>query len=298
MSEKAALIDAERAHYKISWMCRLLEVPRASFYAWRARVDEVTQSEERRRRLRVLIKTEYERGRGVYGCRRITSILNIAGHACSVGLVAKLMREMGLAGIQKRAWKKTTTKDNQALVHQDLVNRDFDPSSHEVGSVLVGDITYLKTGTGWLYLATVIDLATRMVIGWQMAPHMRTSLVIDALEMARTQAPLSKGIIFHSDHGSQYGSKEMHQYCQKHGINQSMGAVGVCWDNAVAEAFFSTLKNEMYHHHVFINQDLARHKVAEYIEVFYNRIRPHSALGYQTPAQAWEQQTTHVTQVA
>ncbi len=292
------MIDAESGNYKVAWMCRLLGVPRASFYAWRQRVGQVTASQARRMELERLIHIEYQEGRGVWGCRRITARLNKQGTACSVGLVAKLMRGMGLVGIQKRAWKKTTTCGAGATIYSDLVERDFTPGSWEVGEAVASDITYLKTAQGWLYLATVIDLATRMVIGWQMASHMRTSLVTDALEMARVQGGIGKDTIVHSDHGSQYTSKEMAQYCQKHGLRQSMGDIGVCWDNAVAESFFSTLKNEMYHHQVFLTRATARHAIAEYIEVFYNRKRPHSSLGYQTPAETWEQQTSTATQVA
>lgn len=292
------MIDAQSGNYKVAWMCRLLGVPRASFYAWRQRVGKVTVSQARRMELERLIQIEYEEGRGVLGCRRITARLNKQGTPCSVGLVAKLMRGMGLVGIQKRAWKKTTTHGQDATIYADFVERDFAPTSWQVGEAVVSDITYLKTGAGWLYLATVIDLATRMVIGWQIASHMRTSLVTDALEMARTGGGIGKNTIVHSDHGTQYTAKEMAEYCHKHGLTQSMGAVGVCWDNAVAESFFSTLKNEMYHHRVFLTKELARHAIAEYIEVFYNRKRPHSSLGYQTPAEAWEQQTSNATQIA
>ena len=133
----------------------------------------------------------------------------------------------------------------------------------------------------------MIDLATRKVIGWQTAEHMRASLVVDALEMARTQGGAASGAIFHSDHGSQYTSDECVTYCANNGFTQSMGRTGVCWDNAAAETFFATLKNEMYHQQVFATRARARFAVAEYIEVFYNRRRPHSSIGYRTPARAW-----------
>ena len=158
--------------------------------------------------------------------------------------------------VQKKAYKKTTIRDRGGQTYPDLLGRDFAPASHAAGTVLVGDITYLKTGQGWLYLATVIDLSTRMVIGWQMADNMRTPLIIDALEMARERVGLGPDTIFHSDHGSQYTSGEFAKYCKKHGFLQSMGETGVCWDNAVAESFFSTLKNEMYHQHVFASRDI------------------------------------------
>jgi putative transposase len=147
------------------------------------------------------------------------------------------------------------------------------------------DITYLKTGEGWLYLATVIDLATRMVTGWQLASHMRTSLVTDALAMAIGHGHLAPGAVFHSDRGAQYTSAEFTRFCEAHGVRTSVGRTGVCWDNAAAESFFAALKNEMYHRQAFPSRARARFAVADYIEVFCNRQRLHSTLGYRTPAE-------------
>jgi putative transposase len=166
----------------------------------------------------------------------------------------------------------------------DLIGRDF--TAQAPGQRLVGDITYLRTGEGWLYLATVIDLATRMVTGWQLADHMRTSLVTDALAMAITHGHIQPGVVFHSDKGAQYTSAEFARFCQSHGIRASTGRTGVCWDNAAAESFFGALKNEMYHRQVFPTRARARFAVADYIEVFYNRQRLHSTLGYRTPFEA------------
>ena|SRR5690625_2753782 len=272
-------------------MCAQLQVPRSSFYAWRDRVGTVTASQARREELKALISTEFARQRGTAGCRRIAAVLNEKGHPCSVGLVAALMRQMGLAAIQPRAWRRTTVPAEGAQTYPDLLEGDFDPASAEAGQRLVGDITYLRTGAGWVYLAVVLDLATRMVVGWQMATHMRTSLVIDALAMARTHGYVTKNAIFHSDHGSQYTSEKFRRYCTANGFIQSMGRTGVCWDNAAAESFFSSLKNEMYHHRAFATRERARMAVADYIEVFYNRIRRHSTVDYRTPAQAWADRT-------
>lgn len=273
-------------------MCHKLEVPRSSFYAWRDRVGKVTATQERRQILKIEIQRVFTSQRQTAGCRRIAAQLNEEGFPCSVGLVATLMGELDLTAVQKRAYKRTTVSDEQAQVFTDQVERDFAPDSHEPGEVLVGDITYLRTGQGWLYLATVIDLATRMVIGWQIADHMRASLVVDALTMARTQGGARVGAIFHSDHGTQYTSEECVEYCVKNGFVQSMGRTGVCWDNAAAESFFASLKNEMYYQQVFHTKTQARLAVAEYIEVFYNRQRRHSSLGYRTPAQAWNDYET------
>lgn len=285
------MIEAEKANYSISWMCKILSVPRSSFYEWRSRVGQVTATAQRREELKVNIKNEFDLQRGTAGCRRVTVALNELGIACSIGLVADLMREMGLKAIQPRAWRKTTISDEEGKRYPDLIGRDFSPESADPGERLVGDITYLRTGAGWVYLAVVIDLATRMVVGWQMADNMRTPLVVDALKMARDHGHVTKQAIFHSDHGSQYTSKEFAKFCKKSGIRQSMGRTGVCWDNAAAESFFSSLKNEMYHQSVFETRERARFAVADYIEVFYNRVRRHSSIGYRTPTQEWDDRT-------
>lgn len=268
-------------------MCRQLGVARSSFYAWRDRAGTVTTTQARREALKPEIRRVFTFLRGVGGWRRVAAKLNDEGIVCSVGLVADLMREMGLAAVQKRAYKRTTIADDHAQVFEDHLDRNFDPEDYTPGQALVSDITYLRTGQGWLYLATIIDLATRMVVGWQLAEHMRTSLVIDALDMARTHGRIADDALVHSDHGTQYTSQKFTTYCAAAGITQSMGRTGVCWDNAVAETFFASLKNEMYHQQVFTTKARARMAVAEYIEVFYNRQRPHSSLGYRTPVRAW-----------
>jgi putative transposase len=280
------VIEVEKANYDVAWMCRLLHVPRSSFYAWRNRVE--TAGQARRRELTVEVTRVFTAGRGAYGCRRVAAQLNRDGYDCSVGLVADLMREAGLAAVQLRAYKRTTVRGEDPVDSPDLIARDFTPGAEggTPGERLVGDITYLRTRQGWLYLATVIDLATRMVVGWQMAEHMRTSLVVDALAMARDAGHVAPGAIFHSDRGTQYTSTEFHQYCQRIQVRTSVGRTGVCWDNAVAESFFSALKNEMFHHQHFDTRDRARFAVADYVEVFYNRRRLHSTLGYRTPYEA------------
>jgi putative transposase len=276
------VIDAEKANYKIAWMCRLLGVPRSSFYAWRNRAETATAA--RRRELAVHVRRVFDAGRGAYGCRRVAAQLNRDGHLCGVGLVADLMRELGLRACQPRAYKRTTVPGEQPVASPDLIGRDF--TAVAPGTRLVGDITYLRTGEGWLYLATVIDLATRMVTGWQLASHMRTSLVTDALDMAITHGHIQPGATFHSDKGAQHTSAEFARFCQAHGIRTSTGRTGVCWDNAAAESFFAALKNEMYYRQAFPDRARARFAVADYIEVFYNRVRLHSTLGYRTPAEA------------
>jgi putative transposase len=276
------VIDAEKATYPIAWMCRLLDVPRSSFYAWRNRAE--TPSAARRRELAAHVRHVFGAGRGAYGCRRVAAQLNRDGHPCSVGLVADLMRELGLRACQPRAYKRTTVPGEQPVTSPDLIGRDF--TAPAPGTRLVGDITYLKTSEGWLYLATVIDLATRMVTGWQLASHMRTSLVTDALAMAITHGHVQPDAVFHSDRGAQYTSAEFTRFCQANDVRTSVGRTGVCWDNAAAESFFAALKNEMYHRQAFPTRARARFAVADYIEVFYNRQRLHSTLGYRTPLEA------------
>lgn len=281
---RCAVIEAEKATYPIMWMCRLLGVPRSSFYAWRVRVASETATQARRRILADHVRRVFAAGRGAYGCRRVAAQLNREGHVCSVGLVADLMRELDLRACQPRAYRRTTIPGQAPVASPDLIGRDF--TATEPGTRLVGDITYLKTGEGWLYLATVIDLATRMVIGWQTAEHMRTSLVIDALTMAITHRHVQPGAVFHTDRGAQYTSAEFTRYATNKRVRTSLGRTGVCWDNAAAESFFAALKNEMYHRQTFPTRARARFAVAEYIEIFYNRQRLHSTLGYRTPAEA------------
>jgi transposase InsO family protein len=276
------VIEAEKAYYKISWMCALLNVPRSSFYAWRHRAE--TPSAARRRQLAIEAGRVFGQGRGAYGCRRVTAQLNRDGHECSVGLVAGLMRELGLRACQPRAYKRTTVPGEEPVTIPDLIGRDF--TAPAPGQRLVGDITYLRTGEGWLYLATVIDLATRMVVGWQLASHMRTSLITDALQMAVTGGHVQPGAVFHSDRGTQYTSAGFAAFCQRRRVRRSTGRTGICYDNAAAESFFGALKNEMYYRQPFPTRARARFAVADYIEVFYNRQRLHSTLGYRTPAEA------------
>jgi putative transposase len=266
------------------FMCELLGVARSSFYAWRNRTETPTAA--RRRELAERIRKSFADSRQTFGCRRIAAELNRAGHECSVGFVADVMRELGLRAVQPRAYKRTTIAGEAPVQSPDLIGRDFDPASSAPGERFVGDITYLKTGEGWLYLATVIDLATRMVVGWQLAEHMRTSLVTDALQMAIGGGYVHRQAIFHSDRGCQYTSAEFARFSKDNHVRTSLGRTGVCWDNAVAEAFFAALKNDMYYRHSWPTRARARFAVAEYIEVFYNRRRLHSSLGYRTPFEA------------
>lgn len=284
MSEKYALINAEKADpqspYPTASMCTWLSVSRSGFYEWRT----ATPSAAARRRVLLagLIAAAFEHGRGTYGARRIRAVLGNSGHPVSLRLVRKLMRQQGLRACQPRAYRTTTRPDPAAGARADRLGRDFTATAP--GTKLVGDITYIRTWEGWLYLATVIDCYSRRVIGWSMAEHMRTGLITAALQMAATNIDLSPGCVFHSDRGSQYTSDQYYRDTAGLGVTLSAGATGVCWDNALAESFFAALKNELVYRTVFSTRKNARRAIAEYIEVFYNRQRLHSTLGYRTPA--------------
>ena len=278
------MIDAEKATYPVTMMCALLRVPRSTFYDWSARGPQVSPSAARRAELGVLVMEIFDEFCEVYGARRIARVLAERGHPTSPGTVAALMRAQHLVAVQPRAYKVTTVHGEDDDPAPDRMGRDSTAAAP--GQRLVGDITYLRTGQGWCYLATVIDLCTRMVVGWAIAEHMRTSLVTDALAMARAGGHLPPGAVFHSDRGTQYTSTEFAQWCHKNGILRSVGRTGICYDNAAAESFFGTLKNEMYYRYRFPTRARARFAVAQYIELFYNQKRHHSTLGYRTPAQA------------
>jgi transposase InsO family protein len=280
---KYELLAAEKALYPVVMMCRLLGVARQGYYAW-AKDPGPSRRRVRRESLGEAVLRLWEASSHRHGARRIHAQLAAEGGAASLHLVRSVMRQLSVAGVQPRASKRTTVPDPDAGSRPDLVRRRFRPPV--ATSCLVGDITYLRTGEGWLYLATVIDLATRMVVGWQMADHMRASLVVDALEMAHKAGLVAGNAIFHSDRGSQYTSVEFATAAERMDVRLSVGRTGVCWDNAVAESFFSMLKNEMFHRQRFPSRAKARLAVATYIEAYYNRRRPHSTLDYRTPAQA------------
>lgn len=213
-------------------MCRLLGVARSSFYAWQSAAEEVTVTAARRARYTELVKKEFTRQRGRAGCRTITGILNSQGHPCSVGFVAAIMRANNLVAVQPRPYRRTTVPGKDPTPATDLIGRDFAPGG-VAGSRLVGDITYLRTAEGWVYLATVIDLATRMVIGYALADHMRTTLVTDALDSAIRSGRVHKNAIFHSDKGAQYQCRSVKRRLLGRGarrwVGRRVGGGGRAW---------------------------------------------------------------------
>jgi putative transposase len=282
--------DAKYA-YPVALMCRWLGVSRSGFYEWRNR--SASAATQRRKELKTFITKAFTDSDGTYGYRRVHAQLSRWGVSCGPELVRALMRELGLVGCQPRPWRPVTTVAGDAAAIPDLVGRDF--TAAVPGTKMVGDITYIRTWEGWLYLATVIDCATKEVIGYSMAEHMRASLVCDALVMACRNHQIGPGAVFHSDRGCQYTSEQFAVKAREFGVRRSMGRTGVCFDNAMAESFNAALKTERVHRTVYPTREHARTDIARYIEFRYNRRRLHSGLGYKTPYEArqefWNRQS-------
>jgi len=288
VSSKYELIDAETATYSIVKMCVWLMVSRSGFYEWRDRPESATAS--RRAELTALVVGVFDEFEQRYGYRKIRFTLAQRGVEISEWLTRSIMTAEHLVCCHPRPFHTTTDNDG-TNGPVDLLERDFTATGP--GEVFVGDITYIPTWGGWLYLATTIDVFTREVVGHATASHMRTELIIDAVDMAIANGRMKPDAIFHSDRGSQYTSKEFADYLDDHDMRGSMGRTGVCWDNAMAESFFATLKKELVHRTVFPTRKSAAREITKYIELFYNRRRIHSQLGYNTPAatrETWEQQ--------
>jgi putative transposase len=271
-------VSANRAKYPVRRMCRLLGVSPSGYYAWsRRKSSQHAQSDAE---LLLRIQTIYERSRGTYGAPRIHAELHACGELVSRKRVARLMREAGLRGASRRRQITTTQRDATNRPAPDLVNRDFAAAGRD--QLWVADITYIPTGAGFLYLAVVVDAWSRRVVGWSMATHLRTELVLDALNMALGQRR-PQGVIHHSDQGTQYTSIGFGQRCREAGVRPSMGSVGDCFDNALCESFFATLECELLERRRFRTQVEARMAVFEFLEGWYNPHRRHSALGYLSP---------------
>jgi len=277
------MIAVEKANYPVSIMCRVLNVSRSGFYEslkrQRPTAREVTDAEDIDE-----IRSIHEASRGTYGSPRVHAKLRRNGHEMSKGRVARLMKAAGLSGRVKRRFRVTTDSNHTRPVAANVLNREF--SRETPDSAWCADITYIPTGAGWVYLAVVLDLATRLVVGWSMATHMRTDLVTSALKNALAIRKPAKEIIHHSDRGSQYASDEYQDLLNAHGILCSMSRVGNCWDNAVMESFFGTFKQEWANLQRWRGLDDAKLSTLDFIEVFYNCERLHSSLGYMTPAEA------------
>ena len=274
-------MEQEKASHHIATLCRVLGVSSSGYYAWcdrplsmRARADQALLDQ---------IQAIHERSRGTYGAPRIHAELRAQGVRCGRKRVARLMREANLMGAQRRRYRGTTRQDRQAVPAPDLVRRDFTASAPN--QLWVADITYVATGEGWLYLATVLDAWSRRIVGWAMGDTLRTELVVDALNMAVWNRRPAVGVVHHSDRGAQYTSLTFSRRCRDAGLTPSMGSIGDAYDNALAEAFFASLETELLMRHRFATRKAARLALFDYIEAFYNSHRRHSALGYLSPAQ-------------
>lgn len=274
-------VDCEKAVFPIVTMCRVLGVSPSGFWAWskrppseRARSDAALTGEIRR---------IHVRSRGTYGVPRVHAELRYDGTRCSRKRVARLMRADGLAGVHRRRAIRTTVRDRDAAPAPDLVNRTFRAPGPD--RLWVADITYVPTWAGFLYVAVVVDVFSRLVVGWSMAGHMRTELILDALDMAISRRRPSDGLVHHSDRGTQYTSLAFGRRAREAGIALSMGSVGDAYDNAMAESFFASLETELLDRTSFRTRADARLAVFDYIEAFYNPIRRHSALAYLSPAE-------------
>jgi transposase InsO family protein len=271
-------VNANQAKYPVAMMCRLLKVSDSGLYAWRAR----TLSARARNNIRLTAQIEaiHRHSHGTYGAPRVHAQLHNDGVQVGCKRVARLMRHAGLRGVSRRRFVTTTHRDPTATPAVDLVQRDFHASAPD--RLWVADITYIPTWVGFMYLAVVLDVFSRRIVGWAMANHLRTELVLVAIEQAYAQR-CPHEVIHHSDHGTQYTSIAFGKRCDELGIRPSMGSIGDCFDNAMAESFFASLECELLGRHHFRTHAEAKSAVFQYIEGFYNPHRLHSSLGYLSP---------------
>jgi putative transposase len=261
-------------------MCKVLKLARSGYYAWCKR--KLSPRNQENEILSEQIKLIHESNRQTYGSPRIKAALVARGFKVGRQRVVRLMAKLGICARLKRKFRVTTDSKHSLPIAKNVLDRNF--TTTEPDRAWVADITYIWTAQGWLYLAVIIDLFSRRVVGWSMAEHMRTDLILTALEAALGQRiPSASGLVFHSDRGSQYASSDYQSALQNAGITCSMSRRANCWDNAVAESFFGTLKIELIHPRIFSTREIARTIIAEWIEVFYNRQRLHSTIAYLSP---------------
>ncbi len=278
---KYALIARHRGEYPVTLMCRVLSVSRAGYYGWLAR--PLSEQARRRDGMREAVRHHYFRFKRRYGAPRLTRELNAEGLPCSENFVAKLMHSLQLRALNGKGFRYVPKVESQTQVQENVLAREF--ATGGPNRKWVTDITYIRLATGWAYLAIVLDLYSRRVVGWALASHMRESLVLEALTMALSRRRVSARLLLHSDRGVQYRGHEYHQRLRDLNIQPSMSRKGNCWDNAVMESFFSRLKVELIYPENYRTLEALRSGLFEYIEIFYNRQRRHSALGYISPEQ-------------
>lgn len=280
---KYRFISEHQRQFRITTMCRVLRMARAGYYQWLQK--PMSDRDIENQRLLGLIRDSYAASSGVYGARRVLGDLREIGEVCGKHRVAKIMRKQGIKAV--RGYKAPRRiAGRPSILSPNRLDRQFTVSAPD--RAWVTDITYLRTWQGWLYLAVVLDLYSRKVIGWAMKPSLGREIVLDALLMALLRRKPKQPVLVHSDQGSQYGSDDWRRFCQAHQLEPSMSRRGNCWDNTVAESFFSSLKKERIRKRIYKTRDLTRADVFDYIEVFYNRTRRHSHLGGISP-EAFEQ---------
>jgi transposase InsO family protein len=274
-------VERHREIWPVRLMCRVLLVSPGGYYDWRGRPQSTRT--QRGEALVISIRAIHVEMKARYGSPRVHAELVARGEPCCVNTVAKLMSREGIAAKTKRKFRCTTDSNHDHPVAENIVNRDFSPATAD--RTWTADITYIGTGEGWLYLAAVEDLYSRRIIGWSMSERIDSRLVVDALEMALAGRRPGEGLVAHSDRGSQYASEHYQGLLARHGIACSMSRRANCWDNAPMESFFASLKKELTHGEDYATRAEARASIFEYIEVFFNRVRRHSSLGYLSPAE-------------
>lgn len=272
-------IRDHREEFPISLMCEVIGVSRGGYYSWLRRPESKRNIENRN--LKTEIRSIHAQSKRIYGSPKVYEELKDRGIRCSLKRVTRLMREDGLYAKTTKKFKATTNSRHSRPVAENILERKFNQDAPN--KAWVSDITYIPTREGWLYLSTVIDLYSRSVVGWGMKERMTTQLVTDAFNMALMKR--TPPLIHHSDRGSQYASDEFQKLLREHGVQCSMSGKGNCYDNAVAESFFGTLKKELVYFEDYKTRDEAKRSIFEYIEIFYNRKRRHSSLGYKSPVE-------------
>jgi transposase InsO family protein len=282
---KYLFMDQYGSGFTVRKMCRVLGVSRSGYYRYLRR--GLSRRHEEARSLLTKIREIWEGSRKVYGSPRVTAELRAQGVLCGENRIARIMRQNGIASLTRRRYKITTSSDHKLPVAEDLVGRDFTASAPN--RLWASDITYIWTWEGWLYLAAVMDVYNREIVGWTLYKRMTKELVANALLKALEKRDPEPGLIFHSDRGSQYASHRVRSILNAWQIHQSMSSKGDCFDNAIMESFFSSLKKELVHLRTFHSRSQAKSYVFDYIEIFYNRQRRHSALNYKTPLEYYHE---------
>lgn len=277
---KHRFMDRNSSGFEVAKMAEVLGVSRSGYYAHRRRPQSARALEDEK--LVTLIRLAWGKSRELYGAPRLTAELRSQGLRCGKNRVTRLMRQAGIRSQTKKAFR-VTTKSGGLLEAEDLVQRRF--QADRPGEIWVSDITYIRTRERWLYLAAVLDLYNRAVVGWSLGPRLGEDLVLTALNQALLRHPVKKGLVFHTDRGGQYRGHQMELLLLRHGIHLSLGRRGDCYDNAAMESFFSTLKSELVNRIEFETEMEARRRIYDYIEVYYNRQRRHTTLNYQTPVE-------------